>query len=405
MVYRDFKEYYFRAFQDIPDAEKAFAIAVTIFIEDTIEASRIPRKYIVLKTLDVCRVYTKAIDEGATRDCAWRECETLIMDQVSKAKHKYEQEKDQYQRDIYMNERDRGYSIDEAYKRCKMSNSVPRSRHGSSTAFSDFDDMANSLPSDSRGSLFKEDERERRLRGYSYRHLYPIIVERRPDGSYRGFSEPYQNDDRGRDRPRDYQTEERRPGGGGRNSETRDRHSSGRSRDYHSEHTRSSDSPRDYQTEERRPQGRGRDYHPEDRRSSHSSREHPRAEDKRSGGRTRTTKAETRRPRSPPRTSKRSQKSHDRTRPPQDSTNDKSFEVKPPICLYTVLEISRSASPSDIKTAYRKLCMKWHPDRAGKADEKKATEMMASINQANDVLSNAEMRRYYDKTGYLPVGR
>jgi curved DNA-binding protein CbpA len=45
--------------------------------------------------------------------------------------------------------------------------------------------------------------------------------------------------------------------------------------------------------------------------------------------------------------------------------------------------------------------MQWHPDRCVIADKSKATAKMALINQANDVLSDAKSKAYYDRTGYV----
>jgi curved DNA-binding protein CbpA len=53
----------------------------------------------------------------------------------------------------------------------------------------------------------------------------------------------------------------------------------------------------------------------------------------------------------------------------------------------------------EIRTAYRKLSLKHHPDRVGEAEKGKATVKMAEINQAYDVLGNEEGRRYYDVPG------
>ncbi len=61
---------------------------------------------------------------------------------------------------------------------------------------------------------------------------------------------------------------------------------------------------------------------------------------------------------------------------------------------YTTLGVSRSASPDEIKKAFRKLAHKYHPDK-GTGDEKKFKE----INEAYQVLSNTEKRARYDQTG------
>lgn len=73
--------------------------------------------------------------------------------------------------------------------------------------------------------------------------------------------------------------------------------------------------------------------------------------------------------------------------------------IKPPTCFYKVLGLQRGASAAEIKTAYRKMSMKYHPDRAVGADKSRATQKMAEINQANDVLGDEAMRWYYDMTG------
>ena len=48
------------------------------------------------------------------------------------------------------------------------------------------------------------------------------------------------------------------------------------------------------------------------------------------------------------------------------------------------------------------MSLKWHPDRCRGQDKKKATEKMAEINQANDVLSDEVKRKFYDRWGVLP---
>lgn len=60
---------------------------------------------------------------------------------------------------------------------------------------------------------------------------------------------------------------------------------------------------------------------------------------------------------------------------------------------YSILGVGRSASPDEIKAAYRKLAMKYHPDRGG--DEKKFKE----INEAYDTLSDPQKKAGYDTGG------
>lgn len=64
--------------------------------------------------------------------------------------------------------------------------------------------------------------------------------------------------------------------------------------------------------------------------------------------------------------------------------------------FYAILGVDRNASPADIKKAYRKLSMKWHPDR-NKSPE--AEDKFKDINAANEVLSDPEKRQLYDQMG------
>jgi len=62
--------------------------------------------------------------------------------------------------------------------------------------------------------------------------------------------------------------------------------------------------------------------------------------------------------------------------------------------LYSVLEIEKWSSKEDIKKAYRKLAMKYHPDR--NSWDKKAEEKFKEINAAYSVLSDDSKRQQYD---------
>ncbi len=65
---------------------------------------------------------------------------------------------------------------------------------------------------------------------------------------------------------------------------------------------------------------------------------------------------------------------------------------------YQVLGLDRSASDSDIKKAYRRLAMKYHPDR-NPGKEKEATERFKEINEAYGILGDPEKRKQYDTYG------
>ena len=65
---------------------------------------------------------------------------------------------------------------------------------------------------------------------------------------------------------------------------------------------------------------------------------------------------------------------------------------------YEVLGVSRTASADEIKSAYRKLAMKYHPDR--NPGDKAAEEKFKEAAEAYDVLHDAEKRQRYDQFGH-----
>jgi curved DNA-binding protein len=64
---------------------------------------------------------------------------------------------------------------------------------------------------------------------------------------------------------------------------------------------------------------------------------------------------------------------------------------------YKTLGVDKKATQEEIKKAYRKLAVKWHPDK--NKDSKEAEEKFKAINEANDVLSDPENRKKYDELG------
>jgi curved DNA-binding protein len=64
---------------------------------------------------------------------------------------------------------------------------------------------------------------------------------------------------------------------------------------------------------------------------------------------------------------------------------------------YKILGVEKSATQEEIKKAYRKLAVKYHPDR--NPDNKESEEKFKDINEANDVLSDPEKRKKYDELG------
>ena len=65
---------------------------------------------------------------------------------------------------------------------------------------------------------------------------------------------------------------------------------------------------------------------------------------------------------------------------------------------YAILGVSRNATDEELKKAYRKLALKWHPDR-NKDNKKVAEEKFKDISQAYEVLSDKEKRKIYDQFG------
>jgi molecular chaperone DnaJ len=68
---------------------------------------------------------------------------------------------------------------------------------------------------------------------------------------------------------------------------------------------------------------------------------------------------------------------------------------------YTVLGVSRDASEDAIKKAYRKLAMKFHPDR--NSDDRHAEEKFKEAKEAYEVLTDAKKRAAYDQFGHAGV--
>jgi len=64
---------------------------------------------------------------------------------------------------------------------------------------------------------------------------------------------------------------------------------------------------------------------------------------------------------------------------------------------YKVLGVERNASEDDIRKAYRKLAMQYHPDR--NPNDKQAEELFKEINEAYQVLSDSKKRAHYDRLG------
>ena len=69
---------------------------------------------------------------------------------------------------------------------------------------------------------------------------------------------------------------------------------------------------------------------------------------------------------------------------------------------YEILGVSKNASDDEIKKAYRKLAVKYHPDK--NPGDKEAEAKFKVINEAHDVLSDKQKRARYDQFGHAGVG-
>jgi molecular chaperone DnaJ len=67
-------------------------------------------------------------------------------------------------------------------------------------------------------------------------------------------------------------------------------------------------------------------------------------------------------------------------------------------CYYDVLEVERTADESGLKSAFRKLAMKWHPDR--NPGDRNCETRFKEINEAYEVLKDPDKRAAYDRFGH-----
>lgn len=70
--------------------------------------------------------------------------------------------------------------------------------------------------------------------------------------------------------------------------------------------------------------------------------------------------------------------------------------------FYSILEVSHSADLEEIKQSYKRLAMKWHPDK-NPGNENNASDKFAQINQAYSILSDPTKRKRYDLSIPLPT--
>ncbi len=70
---------------------------------------------------------------------------------------------------------------------------------------------------------------------------------------------------------------------------------------------------------------------------------------------------------------------------------------------YDILSVSRTSTEDDVKSAYRKLALKYHPDK--NPGDKAAEEKFKEATEAYEVLKNPEKRQAYDQFGHAGVGQ
>jgi len=68
---------------------------------------------------------------------------------------------------------------------------------------------------------------------------------------------------------------------------------------------------------------------------------------------------------------------------------------------YEVLGVNRDASEEDLKKAYRRLAMKWHPDR--NPDNPKSEDHFKEAKEAYEILTDTQKRAAYDQFGHAGI--
>ena len=72
---------------------------------------------------------------------------------------------------------------------------------------------------------------------------------------------------------------------------------------------------------------------------------------------------------------------------------------------YKILELERTATSKDVKSAYRRLALRWHPDKQAPEDRSAAEEKFREVAEAYEVLSDGDKRARYDVGGMDAVAK
>jgi len=77
------------------------------------------------------------------------------------------------------------------------------------------------------------------------------------------------------------------------------------------------------------------------------------------------------------------------------ANNRKNYDVSPTFRLYSVLGVTRYSTEEEIKKAYRREALKYHPDKLGTVPDEATRNLIADINLAYEILSHPEKRDLY----------
>lgn len=70
---------------------------------------------------------------------------------------------------------------------------------------------------------------------------------------------------------------------------------------------------------------------------------------------------------------------------------------------YKILKVNQNATDEELKRAYKKLAMKWHPDKNQHVKKEESEAKFKQISEAYDVLSDPKKRQIYDFYGHYPL--